>query len=140
MRGPTELRVPPAAAGAAFALVLGVVAILMLSPLHAERRLAEATRELPTAPAASLVLSTELTGSATTDRARAVRTAALVRLGRLREAELLERADLRRRPDDVYAARRLYEIQVLREEHGAARETRRVLGRLDPRFAAGDGV
>jgi hypothetical protein len=140
MRGSIDRLVRPETIAVTLAVALVAAAALLLPALRDERRLSDATKDLSSDPSRALALSSRAVRATTGPRVRAVQTAALVRLGRLREAEQAARADLGRDPTDVYAARRLYEIQMLRKEHGAARATRRILRRLDPRFVAGDGV
>jgi hypothetical protein len=129
-----------AAPAVATAVVLIVVALLLLPALRTEHRVTEASRLVPVDPPAALAKLARPDTAATAPRARALRSAALVRLGRLRDAERLERANVRARPDDVYALRRLYGLQVLRRERAAARRTAAALRRLDPLFASDSGT
>jgi len=132
------LRTPLAVRGL-IAVVLVVIAALLVPALRDEGRLERANEVVRADPATALREAASAVGPATRGRVAALSVVAYVRAGRLADAERVATADLAARPDDAYAARRLYEVQRLRFRRAAAGKTLELLRRLDPLYAAGTG-
>jgi hypothetical protein len=124
---------------AAVVVLLLVLAASLVPALRVERGLRWANAALDSSPSYALSESLAAAGPATRSRVTATPVGALVRLGRLSDAERLARVDVRAHGDDPFAARRLYQVQRLRSRDAAARRTLRLLRRLDPKFADGTG-
>jgi hypothetical protein len=90
-------------------------------------------------PLAALDEAAAAESPTTLGRARAIEVRSLLLARRPADAEALARAEVRRRPEDAFAVRRLYEVQRLRGRSTAAAATLRRLRTLDPLFAAGLG-
>lgn len=134
-------RVPGRTTTTALVVVVLLVAAAALVPAYVhERRLSRAQDALASSPARALTESVGADFATTGPRLATLRVAALVRLGRLREAEALAQGRLDRDRDDPIAARLLLQVQLLRRRTAAAAHTREILRRLDPKYAAGTGV